>query len=283
MLEDMGEGEALSDVIQRDDRAAAEAALFAYAETLGRLHGATAGGRVDYECVRTECGAATTRGWDSAAALREELLPPFRKALEALGLEGSSEWECDVDDACDVIAAPGPFDAFSPADTCPDNHRYVRGGDGGGYLRFFDFEFSSFRHCLIDAAYTWMPFPTCWCVNRLPEGLPLQLEQAYRRALAQDCAAAADDGLFGRGLAAACVYWLVTTLGWSLELAVRRNPQWGISTHRQRHPLRAENTAAVCDRFGHFPAMADLARRIAGVLRERWGHEAEMPLYQPFR
>ena len=298
VLEDMGEGDALSDIVQRDgpDAApAAEAALFAYVDTLGQMHGATAGRRDEYERVRADSGAGDPRGWDNAAALRDELLPRFRQGLDALALDNlHADWEQDVDAVAELIAAPGPFDAFSVSDTCPDNHRYIRGASRTagpeasrnkrphGYLRFFDFEFSCFRHSLIDAAYTWMPFPTCWCVNRLPDGLPHRLEDAYRRALAPGCPQAEDDALFGRGMAAGCIYWLVTSLGWGLKGALEKDRLWGISTHRQRHPLRAENTAAVCDRFGHFPAMSDLARRLATTLRDRWGEAAHMPLYPAF-
>jgi hypothetical protein len=34
----------------------------------------------------------------------------------------------------------------------------------GGYQQRFD-------HALLDAAYGRVPFPTCWCVNRLPDAV----------------------------------------------------------------------------------------------------------------
>ena len=304
LIEDLGEGDALADLLQRSGVGVAEdatAALFAYAESLGFMHAATHGRRGAYEATRSACGATAPRGWDDASKLHTEILSSLRASAAEIGLPFPAGAENEIVEVAQVLASPGPFDALSVSDTCPDNHRYFphpagsrrssSGGDGGsstsgGHLRFFDFEFSSFRHALIDAAYVWMPFPTCWCVNRLPDGLPERLEAAYRRALVSGCPEAAEDTPFTRGLAAACVYWLADSFAsdvMGLHRTLDEDRQWGISTTRQRHPLRADNTAAVCERYGWFPTIAELARRFAAHLRERWGEAADMPLYPAFR
>jgi hypothetical protein len=298
VMEDLGEGECLADVLQANDPAAAEAALAAYAGTLGRLHGATAGRRAEHERIRSGlAGASGVEPGSVAGAYRADILPALRRTVRLLDVRPSLSCDTELDAVAALIESPGAFDAFSVSDTCPDNHRYVRadsasaasapgrlgGGPWTGFVRFFDLEFSTFRHALIDAAYLWMPFPTCWCVNRLPDGLPERLTRVYRDVLARTCAPAADDDRFGRALAAGCIYWLAQTFAWNLERALDEDSRWGTSTVRQRHPLRAQNVADVCARYGHFPAVGALAGELASRLRERWGTDGEMPLYPAFR
>jgi hypothetical protein len=151
-------------------------------------------------------------------------------------------------------------------------------------LRFFDFEFAGFRHALLDAAYLHLPFPTCWCVARLPDGLPDALEAAYRRELASACAPARDDAAFARAMTHAVAYWTLASVNWGMKRALESNGQWGISSVRQRHPLRLSNFADRAERLGHLPALAQTARALAAKLRELWpADETVMPLYPPFR
>ena len=60
---------------------------------------------------------------------------------------------------------PGPFHAYIHGDPCPDNVFFI-----DGEMLLIDFEFGRFGHALRDALYGRMPFPTCWCCNRLPAG-----------------------------------------------------------------------------------------------------------------
>jgi hypothetical protein len=155
-------------------------------------------------------------------------------------------------------------------------------------VRFFDFEFCGFRHALLDAAYFRSPFPSCWCVNRLPEGMPARMEAAYRAELAPARPEAADGAAFGTAMAHACAYWLLWTLalapdaGLDLAGALARDTPWGTASVRQRHLLRLETFAADADARGALPALAETAAALAGRLRALWP-EAGMPLYPPFR
>src|SRR5262245_38538776 len=56
VLEDLGPGESLADLLLGSDPVAARAGLQAYAATLGRLHAATAGRFAEYRAVRTALG-----------------------------------------------------------------------------------------------------------------------------------------------------------------------------------------------------------------------------------
>lgn len=283
VLEDMGDGECLADHLQGDDPEAAEQALRAYAATLGRLHAATVGRQQDYAALRAE----SVRGGSNSAGARmvhtwvTSGVPRFREACAALDLAISHVAETELRELEAVVADSGPFMAFSVGDTCPDNHRYVP--NDPGYLRFYDMEFGGFQHALLDAAYLWMPFPTCWCAARLPSELPERLEDAYRAELIHGCPVAANDETFQSAMAHACAVWFVLTVAWSLVRVLKRDDQWGISTVRQRFPLRARNFARVAERSNDLPALATLARQFADGVRSRWGEEADMPLYRPFR
>ena len=174
---------------------------------------------------------------------------------------------------------PGPFLAFSPGDTCPDNHRLT----ATPYVRFFDFEFAGFAHAFLTTAYFYLPLPTCWCVNRLPKEAVAQMEAVYRTELAAQCPQATDDALFYPPLLAARAFWTIATLNWGRNAIEGNDDQWGISTVRQRHLLRLDNFADAAEQFNAFPALGDLSRRLAANLRTRWQLPEEMPLYPPFR
>jgi hypothetical protein len=281
VLEDLGTGPSLADALQGDDAGQARVALFTYAASLGRLHARTLGGEADWRRVRNAVGGIeTTREREGARWMRENV-EPFIQNCTALGVPLASGFEEDVAAIRRTFeATDGPFDAFAPCDTCPDNNRI----EDNGRLRFFDFEFAGFRHALLDAAYLHLPFPTCWCVARLPDGLPDALETVYRQELAPACSDAADDDTFFLAMNHAVAYWAVASVSWSLEDALKENSRWGISTLRQRHPFRLENFAARADRFGHLPALSQTCRVLAGKLRALWpAEDTTMPLYPPFR
>ncbi len=281
VLEDLGNGLSLADVLQGDDPEQARAALFAYAAALGRLHARTFGGEADWRRVRSAVGGQETIREREGVRWMRENAEPFVKHCAALGVPLASGFEDEVAAVRQTFdASNGPFDAFAPCDTCPDNNRI----EEGGRLRFFDFEFAGFRHALLDAAYLHLPFPTCWCVNRLPQGLPDELEAVYRQELAPACPEAADDDTFFLAMSQAVAYWAVASVSWSLEGALKENRAWGISTVRQRHPLRLENFAARSERFGHLPGLSATCRALAEKLRALWPEDdTAMPLYPPFR
>lgn len=277
VLEDLGQGPCLADVLQGTDEAAARRGLVTYAAGLGRLHAATSGRQAEFAGTRAGLGLAPAEDELQIGRWLREDVAAFGQACAALVVEPAAGWEAEIQAVAATLAEPGPWLAFAPGDTCPDNHRFI-----GESLRFFDFEFCSFRHALLDSSYLRVPFPTCWCVNRLPPDLVPALEATYRAELVRGCPAAADDAAFGRALVHACAYWMVVTLGWHLIQALTEDQPWGISSLRPRQRLRLDTFMAASETFGHLPALAATARALAGRLRERWP-EADMPLYPPFR
>ncbi len=284
LLEDLGAPDSMADRMQGDDRPALETALRTYARTLGRLHAATAGAEREAEFTRLRLslgGRETAREREGGHWLREQV-EVFRRLCDAVGVAPASGFDEEVAAVQASLDDPGPFLAFAPCDTCPDNHKLMPDGS----LRLFDFEFSGFRHALLDASYLRVPFPTCWCVNRLPAEVVDDLEAAYREELARGCPEASDDAVFAREMLRACAYWALSTVTWGWEKYLEEDSRWGLATVRQRHLVRLENLVSLSERAGGagLPAIADTARQLRGALGGRWlpGLE-EMPLYPPFR
>jgi hypothetical protein len=278
VLEDLGDGECLADVLQGDDANRAEAFLFTYVTTLGRMHAATAGKEAEFLRLRDGLSPRAETERSRIGDWLTDELPKFRAACQTLGVELASGFDADIATITEIIEDPGPFLAFTPGDSCPDNHRILPDG-----MRLFDFEWCEYRHALSDIVYTRVPFPTCWCVNRLPADLPDRLEAAYRAELVKGCPEAADDALFFKALVAMCGYWTTRTLGWSLAGALEKDESWGISSMRPRALLRLDTLIVASEQFGHLPALATTASHLVMKLRSLWPPETEMPLYPPFR
>ncbi len=61
-----------------------------------------------------------------------------------------------------------------PNDACPDNNRCI-----GDAVVLFDFEFSGRMHVASVAAYCLVPFCSCWCLARLPDGMSDRMFAAF--------------------------------------------------------------------------------------------------------
>lgn len=273
LLEDLGEGESLADLLLGTDLARAERALVAFAATLGRMHAATIGREAEYRRLR-DALVAPSPGAPGGVAF-----PRFREGCEAIGLPLSSGFETAVAAVTESMRQPGPFSAYTHGDACPDNT-----GCADGQLRLLDFEFGAFRHALRDGVYGRILFPTCWCANRLPSEIAQRMEAVYRSELVKGCPEAGDDTLFYRAVAEACAHWALETAQWHLLEALKEKGEWGIATMRQRLLVRFDLLAVLTEELGYLEALGATARAIAARLRALWPPGADqMPIYPAFR
>ncbi len=277
LLEDIGDGESLAEALLGADADRAEAALFAFVRALGRMHASTIGREGEYQRLLDEIGPKRDGRAERQARVRQniELFPDIFGPLEL-------EWTPGLVDDVQLVAAamlePGPFLAYTHGDPCPDNDRLLAGG-----LTFFDFEFGAYRHALLDGAYPRVPFPTCWCVNRMPERLIERLEEAYRAVLVRTCSAAEDKALFRRGIVEASAYWLITTTSNLLDGVLKSDRTWGIASVRQRILYRLEVFARLSLDVGHLETFGRFAVRAREKLMAKWPSAEPMPLYPAFR
>jgi hypothetical protein len=275
LLEDLGEGESLADLLLGEDPTRAEEGLMAHATTLGRMHAATVGRQTEYQQLRD---ALVSRSPEDGATSGTPYAG-FREGCDALGYTPGSEFEVALQVVSAAMREPGPFLAYTHGDPCPDNDRCIDGS-----LRLFDFEFGAFRHALRDGVYGRVPFPTCWCLNRLPAAIPPRMEAVYRAELVKGCPEAGDDTLFHRAVVEASAHWIIETTGWHLRNALKEDERWGVATLRQRLLLRLENLAALTGEFAYLEPLGTTAADLAARLRALWPPEADqMPLYPAFR
>jgi hypothetical protein len=243
--------------------------------SLGRMHAATAGRLAAFDDLRRPFGQPDALGrWQTG--LRESMRNA-PAALSGLDVEWTPALTADVEQVEAALLDAGPAFVLSHCDPCPDNNRLV-----DGELLHFDFEFACFRHALLDGAYAHSPFPTCWCVNRLPDRLLPSLEAAYRTELARAVPEVADDAWFGRALVTACAYWLLAGFT-SLPDCLPEDRVWGISTTRQRLLYRFDVFSRLAFAHHHLEALASHVRLLSERVSALWPDLEPMPLYPAFR
>ncbi len=185
VMSDLGAGPSLADALLGTSAEAAEAALLAWAACYGRIAAETSGRRPEFDALLHRYGGAPQ---EPSTADR------FERALAALGVRADGP----------APAEPTAVPVFSPGDICPDNNVLVDGD-----LHVLDFEGASFHSVFLDAAYSRMPFATCWCVFGLPDGLAERIEATYRAEVVTVSPALADDAVWRSGVRQAIGWWTV--------------------------------------------------------------------------
>ena len=256
VLQDLGPGPSLADLLLGRDPAAAETALMTWAGTLGEAVHATLRDGTPEEPEGLEAG-----------------LDEMRQLAGALDVPVPPDVDDDVASIASMLARPGPWVAFCPSDTCPDNNRVLPDGS----VRLFDFEGAGWRHAAVEAAYCRAPFCTCWCMARLPEGMVGRMEAAFLGTLAPT-----DPTGFAEVVTLAAVHYTLVQFGWFRRFVLdeRPVPPRAPSTGRQNVYVRLLAVAAEREKL---PALAGVAERLATAIVRRWPDAAGMPLYPAFR
>ncbi|MBO0795119.1 MAG: hypothetical protein J2P36_29800, partial [Ktedonobacteraceae bacterium] len=124
VMEDLGAGSALEDLLVGSDASAASHGLVAYAEALGRLHAATIGHAEEYYQLRSRYGPVDPT-FDRISILGVGIEDAFRQLREVIAsrpyLPALHDAGSDVDEMLRMLAEPGPYLALSNGDTCPTN------------------------------------------------------------------------------------------------------------------------------------------------------------------
>jgi hypothetical protein len=126
ILEDLGTGPALEDLLVGHDAWRAEQGLIAFAAALGRMHATTVGHATSYYQLRRRFGPVDPT-FDRLSILGIDIRGAFRRLQEITAshpyLPPAAAVEKDVDEILHVLAEPGPFLAFSNGDISPANCR----------------------------------------------------------------------------------------------------------------------------------------------------------------
>ena len=271
ILEDVKHRSSLVEPMLGKERSLAEEVLLKYATCLGQLHADTMGKAAEFEELFRTISPVM-----KSARLNADI-NKLRSTLNNLDIHLETNCWQDLEAITDTVARPDAFLAYIHADPCPDNVLYT-----GEILRLIDFETGHFGHALIDATYARMMFPSCWCANRLPHKVVQQMENAYRSILSQHCSAAENDRVFEAALVNICGFWLLNTL-MHLEYALGKDPDWGISTIRQRILARLEAFITTSEEFERLPGLHSTSSQLLVLLRERWSDISPMPFYPAFQ
>ena len=255
ILEDLGNGPSLADLLLGTERRPAEQALYAWAAALGTALAAT---------LRFGAPVERTHAY--------ETLDPLIGLAEDLGTSLPAGLDGDAAAIDAAIAQASPWLAYCPGDTCPDNNRVL----GDGSVRLFDFEGAGWRHAATEAAYCRAPFCTCWCVAAMPADILASMEAEFLCALRPP---RVDEFRAAIGLAA--VFWTLTTFDYFRRFVVdgaRMGPPQGPADGRQYvvHRLAAIESERL-------PALGELAYRLRKAIVARWPAAAELPTFPAFR
>ena len=101
-----------------------------------------------------------------------------------------------------------------PGDTCPDNA--IRTPSG---WRFLDLEGTSVDHPALVAAYTVLPFATCWCVFDASKRLVDRMATAFTAGLGRYLPAVVGDPRWPTQVELAAAAWILMTTGLLVESA----------------------------------------------------------------
>ena len=277
ILEDLGIGPALEDLLVGHDAWRAEQGLIAFARALGQMHATTVGHAASYYHLRSRFGSVDP-AFDRLSILGIDIRGAFRRLQEITAsrpyLPPAIDIGKDVDEILRVLAEPGPFLAFSNGDTSPANCRLSDDG-----LRFLDFEHSCFRHALLDVAALRFPFPACPCWSHVPEEIVQRAEDAYKEHMVRSCPEVLDPMRYTQGLTAACAAWTIVRATRLPKLEKIDEPQpMGFS--RRGQLLDTIATTVTCSQQSRsLQSLAAWLTSLSQALRTRWPH---LPLAQPF-
>jgi Phosphotransferase enzyme family len=249
----------------------AEAALLAYAISLGRLHATTVGCHQSYvaEVQAAFPRARVPRSVGEAWLIGAAGIGPSRL--------GGVLPEAELELLLLHMRDPGRWLVLVHGDACPDNVLLTAQG-----AALLDFEFAAPGHSLFDAAYWRMGFPTCWCAGSIPDPVAERIEQAYRATVADAILAAHDTAAFRLEYAAAVVVRLFGSLEWHLDAAFKEDSTWGIATLRNRILWHLQSAIEAMERAEALPGSCRTARAWLTDLRQRWPDVQALPLYPAF-
>lgn len=275
VMSDLGTHPTLADLLLGHNSEAAWAGARGWAHDLGAMLGRSRG-------AVAEARLRLHRDLPSGAA-DESVAVVLRRGVHRL-----TELNPDLDAAsieaelagATTLLEPGRADVLWPSDTCPDNALL----DGHSWW-FVDLEGTDVGHAALAAAYTLLPFATCWCVFDPPPGLTDDLLAAFTTGLAAhapEIVAAPD---WRRQVTAACATYIVLNTAWLIDGAVEGRPNIGPAgrspTHRQVLTSRWRwGTLALRESF---PALSDALDAAAVWATRTWGPDTGTTGYPAFR
>ena len=276
VLEDVGSGNDLAELLLGTDPASAADGLRRWATALGALHARTAG-----------CGEQMQDALNRSAARLKVTAPPAagtpamlaRSAdslaadLPLLGVTPSQQALAELRGLDGLLDGPEQAWALTPADACPDNNRLTADG-----LVLLDLEGAQVRHVAWDVAYLIVPWPSCWCSWRPPADVAETAVESWRVAIGLPYA---QDPAFSRDLRTVALGWAMTSAGWFVRRAVQ-DDQPHPATPTRKAMVQHRLAVAVQNPTPQLSALKALAEELLEATHDAWG-DVPLELAPAFR
>jgi hypothetical protein len=272
VMEDLGSGRNLQDILEHEGTAALRTALGSLARQMARLHRAALGKEHDFEELRRslpeadELGRQTeSRVWLHGRAKVTNWFTAVNR-VPPRGLDASLEHVAAVYEQADG------FLAFTHGDPAPSNNHF-----SGSGTRLLDFEYCAYRHALYDLS--------AWNVLcPLPADCVAGMVAEFRAELAPGFPAALDDACFAEAWACLCAYRALAVLSWIPPAILAENRSWvGTWTAREAVLVILSRLEAVTATVPALEAVNGGAGILLHELRLRWPAYGDAESLLPFR
>jgi hypothetical protein len=270
VMEDVGTGSTLADLLMGSDQTAAEEGLVSWAKALAALHACTWGNTKPFAAALGELAGPVPVPVDPGRGMVVRGTQRLVGAARAVGLDVPDVVLDEIRCAVDSLGS-GPL-VLSPSDACPDNNVRTEAG-----TRLIDFEGASATHPAWDLAYLRVPWPTCWCAWRLPDSAADVAEAAYRSELTSCLAErgiAADWVALAADTQLAAALWAIGSAGYFLDSAAANAPPG--ADRRRPSPsdrARVQHSLTQVQRYApsQLSATNSLAQHLLATLLAQWG------------
>ena len=259
LMQDLGPGRTLADVLEAGDPTEIVAILRRLGTRMARLVLASRGREADYLALRRALPAAEETGRLVEARRWRRGLGHVSRWLDVLELRPPAGFTDSAERVAAGFAEPRDRLAFSHGDPAPTNNHVS--GEG---VCLVDFEYGAYRHALYDLSGWYVLCP-------LPAGWASELSAAFRRRLGRDAGVLSDEVGFREAWAAMCAYRALAMIGWFPLRLVRENLPWVEDWSMREAMLSAAHRlhAATLDVPSLAP-LAELSERLCVRLRSRW-------------
>jgi hypothetical protein len=259
VMEDLGPGHSLEELLRGDDAHAASAGLLSIVRLTAQLHVRTLGAQAEYDSVRQAVEPRHERVRIENARYLLENAGRLQRWAEAVGAQVTPGTQEELELLARTLADPGPFLAFTHGDMAPSNTLFTREG-----AHLVDFEYAGMRHALYDALMWLLIVP-------FPEELISRADITYRIVLTQGCEEARVDSVYARARALLAAARTVNVFQWIPPKALERDRQWAPGFTERAALLRhLERCRALLEPVNPVPALTRTLESLEARLRERW-------------
>ena len=240
----------LRDILRNANAHERKHALFAHAQTIGRMHGSTYGKKNEWLSIRTSLG--TYHQADPEAF--DGILRSFRRLAAFVEQPVSVAVEAELSELKETLSDTEPFSALRHVDIAPQNYLFLNDG-----VKLVDFEYSDYGHFLLDAPLGPHSFPVRW---EYDEVLAREIENVYRAELSSNFRGARDDATYYKGVLAAWTYWL-------LRLGPIPNKRESAIKETDALVRRCEAVARLSREINYLPRIGSLLEQVVIFYKNR--------------